>query len=149
MNDSTHLDNSILPMMLSFADRLNSFARITLNKKLDAHGLKFNQWRLINTIFSKSIFTPARIADELMIERATVSRYLDQLEEKGCIQRSHNRSDRRVVDIKLTAKGENFAKLGISLMDDSYREMFAYLSAAEYKQLVALIQKVSNKLPNE
>lgn len=135
--------------MLSFADRLNSFARTTLNKELDAHGLKFNQWRLINTIFSKSIFTPARIADELMIERATVSRYLDQLEERGCIQRSHNRSDRRVVDIKLTAKGEKLAKLGISLMDDNYRKMFADLSVAEYKQLVSLVQKVSNKLPSE
>lgn len=149
MNDSIHLDNSILPMMFSFIDRLNSFARIRLNKELDAHGFKFNQWRIINTIFSKSIFTPARIADELMIERAAVSRYLDQLEEKGCIQRSHNRSDRRVVDIKLTAKSEKFAKLGISLMDDSYREMFAHLSTEEYKQLVSLIQKVSNKLPSE
>ncbi len=149
MNNFIHLDNSILPTMLSFADRLNSFARTTLNKELDVHGLKFNQWRLINTIFSKSIFTPARIADELMIERATVSRYLDQLEERGCIQRSHNRSDRRVVDIKLTAKGEKLAKLGISLMYDNYREMFADLSAAEYKQLVSLVQKVSNKLPNE
>ncbi|MGI9227456.1 MAG: MarR family winged helix-turn-helix transcriptional regulator [Gammaproteobacteria bacterium] len=146
MNEFTDVHKSILPMILSFADRLNSFARTTLNKELDAHGLKFNQWRLINTIYSKSIFTPAKLADELMIERATVSRYLDQLEANNCIQRTHNQMDRRVVDIKLTTKGEKLAKLGISLMDDAYKEMFSHFSDSEFKQLSTLMEKLSQKV---
>ena len=129
-------------MIISFADRLNSFARTTLNKELVAHGLKFNQWRLINTVYTKSILTPAKIADELMIERATVSRYLDQLEEKGCVKRTHSQTDRRVVNIKLTSKGETLAKLGISLMDEAYKEMFSHLSQPEFSQLVSLIKKL-------
>ncbi len=133
-------------MILSFADRLNSFARTTLNKELGAHGMKFNQWRLINTIYSKSVYTPAKLADELMIERATVSRYLDQLEANDCIKRTHNQMDRRVVDIKLTAKGEKLAKLGISLMDNAYKEMFSQYSESDFKQLESLIEKLSNNL---
>ena len=143
MNVSTHTDKSVLPMILSFADRLNSFARTTLNKELDSHGLKFNQWRLINIIYSKSIFTPAKIADELMIERATVSRYLDQLEANNCIKRTHNQMDRRVVDIQLTPKGEKLTKLGISLMDDAYKDMFSHFSESEFNQLETLIGKLS------
>ena len=103
MTDTTVNSSSALPIMISFADRLNSFARTKLNKELNRYGLKFNQWRLIHAIASKSIYTPAKLADELMIERATVSRYLDQLEECGCIERTHNNLDRRVVDIKLTS----------------------------------------------
>ena len=146
MNVSAHTDKSILPMILSFADRLNSFARTTLNRELDTHGLKFNQWRLINTIYSKSIFTPAKIADELMIERATVSRYLDQLEAMGCIKRGHNQKDRRVVDIELTPKGEKLTKLGISLMDDAYKEMFSHFSESEFTQLIKLIEKLGQNV---
>lgn len=134
-------------MIISFADRLNSFARTTLNKELDSYGLKFNQWRLIHAISSKSIYTPAKLADELMIERATVSRYLDQLEEKDCIERSHNRVDRRVVDIKLTTKGEKIAQLGIDLMDDTYKNMLADLSSSESKHFIALIEKLTETIP--
>lgn len=134
-------------MIISFADRLNSYARTTLNKELDSYGLKFNQWRLIHAISSKYIYTPAKLADELMIERATVSRYLDQLEDKDCIERSHNRVDRRVVDIKLTAKGEKIAQLGIDLMDDTYKYMLADLSNTESKHFVALIKKLTETIP--
>ena len=137
----------VLPMIISFADRLNSFARTTLNKELDSYGLKFNQWRLIHAISSKSIYTPAKLADELMIERATVSRYLDQLEDKKCIERSHNRVDRRVVDIKLTAKGEKIAQLGIDLMDDTYKNMLADLTSTESKHFIALITKLTETIP--
>ncbi|MBT8113356.1 MAG: MarR family transcriptional regulator [Gammaproteobacteria bacterium] len=140
-------NDSVLPMIISFADRLNSFARTTLNKELDGYGLKFNQWRLIHAISAKSIFTPAKLADELMIERATVSRYLDQLEDKECIERSHNRFDRRVVDITLTPKGERIAQLGIDLMDDTYKRMLADLSSTENKHFVALIKKLTERIP--
>ena len=136
-------------MIISFADKLNAFARTKLNKELNSHGLKFNQWRLIHAISTKAIYTPAKLADELMIERATVSRYLDQLEERGCIERSHNRYDRRVVDITLTSKGKEIAKLGIDLMDQAYKNMFSELTNNENKHFVALVTKLSESIPVE
>ena len=147
MGERSSHNDSALPMIISFADKLNSFARTTLNKELNSYGLKFNQWRLIHTISSKSILTPAKLADELMIERATVSRYLDQLEEKECIERSHNQEDRRVVNIRLTDKGEKLAQLGIELMDQNYKSMLADLSSAENKHLVSLIKKFTKSIP--
>ena len=147
MSEINSNNNSALPIIISFADRLNSFTHTTLNKELDSYGLKFNQWRLIHAISSKSIFTPAKLADELMIERATVSRYLDQLEDKQCIRRSHNRFDRRVVDIELTPNGEKIAQFGIDLMDKAYKSVFTGLSAAENKNVVSLIKKLSDNIP--
>ena len=149
MTDTTVNSSSALPIMISFADRLNSFARTKLNKELNRYGLKFNQWRLIHAIASKSIYTPAKLADELMIERATVSRYLDQLEERGCIERTHNNFDRRVVDIKLTAKGEEIAKLGIDLMDRAYNNMFSEFTKNENKHFVELLNKLNDSIPEE
>ena len=149
MSDKYTHKNSALPMIISFADKLNAFARTKLNKELNSHGLKFNQWRLIHAISTKAIYTPAKLADELMIERATVSRYLDQLEERGCIERSHNRFDRRVVDITLTSKGKEIAKLGIELMDQAYKNMFSDLSSSENKHFVALVTKLSKSIPIE
>jgi len=146
MSETNSHNHSALPMIISFADRLNSFTRTTLNKELDSYGLKFNQWRLIHAISSKSILTPAKLADELMIERATVSRYLDQLEDKDCIRRSHNRFDRRVVDIELTPNGKKIAQFGIALMDKAYKSVLTDLSAAE-KNFVTLIKKLSENIP--
>lgn len=147
MSELNKPHHSALPMIISFADRLNAFTRTTLNKELDCYGLKFNQWRLIHAISSKSIYTPAKLADELMIERATVSRYLDQLEEKNCIQRSHNRLDRRVVDIQLTPTGEKIAQLGIELMDSAYKSVLIDLSTSENKNFVELIKKLTDNIP--
>jgi len=147
MSELNSNNNSTLPMIISFADKLNAFTRTTLNKELDNYGLKFNQWRLIHAISSKSIFTPAKLADELMIERATVSRYLDQLEDKKCIRRSHNRLDRRVVDIELTQTGENIAQFGIDLMDKAYRSVLTDLSNSENKNFMALIKKLTENIP--
>jgi DNA-binding MarR family transcriptional regulator len=144
----THKTNDALPMIISFADRLNAFTRTTLNKELDSYGLKFNQWRLIHAISSKSIFTPAKLADELMIERATVSRYLDQLEEKQCIRRSHNRLDRRVVDIELTATGDKIAQFGIDLMDKAYKDVLTDLTPVENKNFITLIEKLTENIPS-
>ena len=149
MNEEHSNTYSALPIIISFADKLNSFARTKLNKELNSHGLKFNQWRLIHAIFNKVIYTPAKLADELMIERATVSRYLDQLEDRGCIERSHNQFDRRVVNIKLTPKGEEIAKLGIDLMDDAYNKMFSDLTKTENKHFIALITKLNKHIPEE
>ena len=84
-----------------------------------------------------------------MIERATVSRYLDQLEERGCVERTHNNQDRRVVDIKLTRKGEEIAKLGIDLMDDAYKNMFSEFTVNENKDFVTLLNKLSDSIPEE
>ncbi len=149
MTDITANSSSALPIIISFADKLNSFARTKLNKELNCYGLKFNQWRLIHAISSKSIYTPAKLADELMIERATVSRYLDQLEERGCVERTHNNLDRRVVDIKLTRKGEDIAKLGIDLMDNAYKNMFAGFTKSENINFVALLNKLNDSIPEE
>ena len=149
MNENYNYSHKALPMIISFADKLNAFARTKLNKELNSHGLKFNQWRLIHTISTKAIYTSAKLADELMIERATVSRYLDQLEERGCIERSHNRLDRRVVDITLTSYGKEIAKLGIELMDQAYKNMFSDLSSSENKHFVALVTKLSKSIPAE
>ncbi len=147
MSELKSINNSTMPMIISFADRLNAFTRTTLNKELDRYGLKFNQWRLIHAISSKSIYTPAKLADELMIERATVSRYLDQLEDKECIRRSHNRLDRRVVDIALTPTGEKIAQFGVDLMDKAYKSVLNELSIDENKSFVALIKKLSENIP--
>jgi len=149
MTNMTSENNSALTVIISFADKLNSFARTRLNKELNEYGLKFNQWRLIHAISSKAIYTPAKLADELMIERATVSRYLDQLEERDCIERSHNNFDRRVVDLKLTEKGKEVAKLGIELMDDAYKNMFSDFSSNENKHFVTLIKKLNDSIPEE
>ena len=146
MTDTTVNSSSALPIMISFADKLNSFARTKLNKELNRYGMKFNQWRLIHAIASKSIYTPAKLADELMIERATVSRYLDQLEECGCIERTHNNLDRRVVDIKLTKKGEEIARLGIDLMVRAYNNMFSEFTKNENKHFVELLNKLNDSI---
>ena len=147
MTDTNVNSSSALPIIISFADKLNSFARTKLNKELNCYDLKFNQWRLIHAISSKSIFTPAKLADELMIERATVSRYLDQLEERNCVERTHNNLDRRVVDIKLTNKGEEIAKLGIDLMDQAYNNMFSEFTKNENKHFIELLNKLNDSIP--
>src|SRR6185312_1225037 len=65
--------------------------------------------------------TPAEIADEAAVTRATVTGLLDGLEGEGLVERTHRTDDRRSVRVRLTKKGlallerilpDHYARLG-------------------------------------
>lgn len=90
----------------------------SISKKVARFGINYNLWQVLVTLWSEHAVTPAAVAQHLQVEPATISRYLDQLESLEYITRDRSKTDRRVVDILLTPKGNKVVKAGLSQLDE-------------------------------
>ena len=90
----------------------------SISKKVARFGVNYNLWQVLVTLWSEHAVTPAAVAQHLQVEPATISRYLDQLESLEYITRDRSKTDRRVVDILLTSKGNKVVKAGLNELDE-------------------------------
>lgn len=86
--------------------------------------------------------TPAELADAAGVTRATMTGLIDTLERDGYVVREPDPSDRRMLSVRLTAKGEQFLQ---DFLPGHFRIVAAVmstLSETERKTLVRLLVKV-------
>jgi DNA-binding MarR family transcriptional regulator len=90
--------------------------------------------------------TPAELADEAGVTRATMTGLIDTLEKDGLVIREADADDRRTVLVRLTRQGRAFVQ---KIVPDYFRCVSAIiepLSESERNQLVRLLQKIQQGL---
>jgi DNA-binding MarR family transcriptional regulator len=85
--------------------------------------------------------TPFEMSKHLSIDTGLMTRMLDKLEAKGVLKRSRSNTDRRVVDLKLTRKGEAIAAEIPTIALPVLNERVRNFSKAEFKELLRLLGK--------
>ncbi len=88
--------------------------------------------------------TPAELADEAGVTRATMTGLIDTLEKDDLVVREADAHDRRTVLVRLTAKAQTFME---GILPDYFEHVSATmrsLSEGERRQLVRLLQKIQN-----
>jgi DNA-binding MarR family transcriptional regulator len=128
------------------------FTQAEIARRMDAHfgryGLSYGRYSVLILLRRREgrCATPAEIAYEIDVTRATVTGLLDGLESEGLVSRSCRKDDRRSINVKLT-------KQGLALLDrmlpDHYARLAAVmtnLSQAEKTQLITLLGKVREGL---
>lgn len=111
------------------------------DKRLGAHGLTHAQWTpLMRLRLGES--TVADMARWLHIDAGATTRLIDRLEKKGLCRRSRSTNDRRVVNVAITAEGLVATAQAPAILTDILNAHLAGFSEAEWKQLVALLQRM-------
>jgi DNA-binding MarR family transcriptional regulator len=93
--------------------------------------------------------TPATLADEAGVARATMTGLIDTLEKDRLVVREPDAKDRRTIRVRLTAQGEALLK---GILPDYFQcvaDILRPLSETERKQLVRLLQKIQAGLPEK
>ncbi|OYY95713.1 MAG: MarR family transcriptional regulator, partial [Methylophilales bacterium 16-45-7] len=72
---------------------------------LDAKGLTYTQYLVLLVLWENDCMSVSAIAQKLDLDSASLTPILKRLETAGILQRLRNKSDERVVEIKLTEKG--------------------------------------------
>lgn len=98
---------------------------------------------------SLSEATMGELSDYTLSDKGSMTRTVSLLEKAGMVQRSAGKTDRRVFNIKLTAKGRTFALQAQKIRDVMGDEMDKGLSAAERRQFSALVEKVTTYLKKQ
>jgi DNA-binding MarR family transcriptional regulator len=109
-------------------------------KRLRATGITRSAYAVLSAIHHDNKSTPARLADFLGVDGATVTRTLDGIEKRGLIKRTPSARDRRSVDISLTGAGVQAVKQGLSDSKATNRKFTEGLTAAEVEKLQSDIQ---------
>src|SRR6188768_1642168 len=70
-----------------------------------AHDISFVQWIALKKLNDGSALTASDLCREMRHDNGALTRLLDQLEERGYLDRQRSEEDRRVVRLELTAAG--------------------------------------------
>lgn len=86
--------------------------------------------------------TASDLARELMTDTGAMTRMLDRLEDKAFIERSRGGEDRRVVQVKLTPKGEALADQMTQATIGCLNHYMRGFSAAEVMQFTDFLRRM-------
>lgn len=86
--------------------------------------------------------TPAELADQSNVTRATMTGLIDTLEKDGFVKRAADRDDRRMQRVVLTRKAEKFLERMLPGHFQRMTDLMAPLSESERKILVRLLNKI-------
>ena len=90
--------------------------------------------------------TPASLAEEAGVTRATMTGLIDTLEKDGMVVREADPRDRRTVHVKLTERGNEKVEAMRPGYFESVTRIAAPLNARERKEFVRLLQKIQEGL---
>jgi Transcriptional regulators len=117
-----------LKNMLSIIRRLRRSHALLLSEKLAKYNLTDEQWVVLKTVKENQPVTQKVIVDLTNKDKSTLTRILDQLEKKKMLERSIALSDRRLFDLKITAKGDLICEEMLPVENEIYTKMLEGIS---------------------
>jgi DNA-binding MarR family transcriptional regulator len=83
-----------------------------LNAELKGFGLRVPEWRALAALYSRRKCTMSELAELASIDRTTLTRTIDRMEEARWLSREADGEDMRITRLALTASGERlFARV--------------------------------------
>jgi DNA-binding MarR family transcriptional regulator len=123
--------------------RLGTIAKDRTVEAFDSAGATAYSYAVLAVLEEGTRETQATIADSLCYDRSYLVGLLDELEQRGLIERRRDPADRRRHVVSMTAAGrKELAKLR-AVHESVDEELFAVLTASELKTLQALLAKLA------
>ena len=130
--------------VLRTADALQAQVEARL-KEFGLTGTQYNALRILRGAGTEGL--PCREIGERMITHdPDITRLLNRLEDRGFVERTRARHDRRVIYGKITAAGLRLLREMDGPIDKQGREMLRHVGQEKLKQLIELLELVRGTL---
>lgn len=90
-------------------------------------GLSIPEWRVLAHLAQSDAVSVREIHARVDMDKSKVSRAAARLEEAGLIEKRENPDDRRLLDMRLTAKGRNVIARIVPIADEYQAELLAMI----------------------
>ena len=110
-------------------------------------GLTPALFALLNVIGAREGAIQQELGEALGIDRSTMVSLIDQLESAGLARRRPSATDRRAREIAITPKGRRLLERARGLIAQVEDEVLAGLTAAERRELLALLRRALHSAP--
>lgn len=120
--------------------------RVNYDRRMGELGLTRSQWWVLTHLYFNEGISQTELSGILDVERATLGRLLDRLEEKGWVERRSDASDRRLKRVFLTGEVEELLRTMRALAGELRGDALAGLSPAQQEELLDYLGKVKENL---
>jgi len=130
--------------------RTSTRMRLGLRRVLLATGRDITpeQWAVLVTLAFEQGLTQCAIGERLVKDKATLTRILDRMEERGLVARKPDGRDRRSHRLFLTPDGEALRRTVLPAVRAYAEDIFAGLTPEDLDTLKALLAKINTRIPD-
>jgi len=136
---------NVLPLLQTIADLVEKRCHRFLSRK---YGLTMPQYQLLLAAVYGDATTLGSLADELNCSRGNLTGVADRLERDGWLVRERSTEDRRVVNIRLTEKGNKVWEIKKELMKEM-AEIAKIWSPDERTIMMRSLERLYGELKSE
>jgi len=116
-----------------------------LNKELKKHQLHRAEWTILFYLYHYGPSTSVNISQYLSVEKPTVTRTFNGLEDLGYVQRTVGK-DRREKYMQLTESGKTAYEEARVSIDRYEKEILKGFSEEDQKNMIQMMQKIRNNI---
>src|ERR1700734_887000 len=113
---------------------------------LEERGFSFVQYVILSWLRDGIAVNPKDICVQYRHDSGALPRIIDQLAERGLLERVRRDKDRRKVELQLTPAGRDAIESLIPLIVGKLNEVLSDLSQAEVQELLRLLVKLNTTL---
>lgn len=120
--------------------------RVAFDRRGKELGLTRSQWWVLTALYAREGVTQSELSDFMDLEKATLGRLLDRLEEKEWVERKPDPDDRRIKRVYLTDKVQGLMRKLRAIAADIRSEAVAGLSPEEHESFVDILLQIKLNL---
>jgi DNA-binding MarR family transcriptional regulator len=116
----------------------------TYEQEIANIGLSVNGFLVLVVLDDEGPDTQTRLAERLSIDRSAMVAVVDELEEKGYVERRRSKGDRRTVPVHVTKLGSEAAARARAATDASNHRIFAGFSPRDEELFYDLLVRMAD-----
>lgn len=118
----------------------------SLEQRVIRHDVSISMWFFLRRLWEEDGLTQKELSRQLGLTQPTTVAAMDNLEQRGLIERRRNTEDRRKTNIHLTAEGRRLSALLIPYATQVNDVALRGLTSQERKNLWDLLQRINTSL---
>ena len=126
--------------------RAHSLMMDTMEPLFEAHGFSFVQYVILSWLRDGIAVNPKDICLQYRHDSGALTRVIDQLAERGLLERVRRDRDRRKVELQLTPAGSEAIESLIPLVVDKLNLALTDFSETEVQEFLRLLIKLNTSL---
>jgi DNA-binding MarR family transcriptional regulator len=123
--------------------RAHSMILDVLEPVFEAHGFTFVQYQVLAWLRDGIAVNPKDICTQFRHNSGALTRVIDQLAERGLLERARRDRDRRKVELDLTPAGREVIESLVPLVVEKLNLALADFSSEEVQELMRLLLKLN------
>lgn len=120
----------------------------SIRRELAPHGLSLQQYNVLRILrgAGRQGLGTYEVAARMVSRAPNITRLVDKLEDKGLLERARSRSDRRVVELRISSAGRRLLARLDQPVQRADRQAMRGLRTAELRGLIALLDQLRHPL---